>query len=199
MAVWQECTRKVQKLSLRESDGFPFIENLMSLLEDVDLEQVCVIARRLWLRCNTVVFGGSLIPPIQLVHQGYTELDDFHTSLQHTSALPGSPSQRYKLSWQKPAVGTLKTNWDAALDVQNNKMGVGALIHDATGEVIAAMCSTVSFVNDPGIAEATTLWRTVSFCQALDIQRLHLEGDALEIVHFMPSYIRALVGAGLAI
>lgn len=61
-------------------------------------------------------------------------------------------------------------------------MGVGVIIRDAVGTVVAAMCSTVPYITDPAVAEATALWKAVTLCLELNIQRLHLEGDAKEIV-----------------
>lgn len=56
LAVWMECPRKIQKLSIMESDGLLLIDTLMSLLEEVEFELVSFIARRIWLRRNSFVF-----------------------------------------------------------------------------------------------------------------------------------------------
>ncbi|GLT72939.1 hypothetical protein SLA2020_448330 [Shorea laevis] len=51
--------------------------------------------------------------------------------------------------WKKPVDGVIKLNWDAAIDERNNRMGVGVIFRDATGAVLASMCSIVPFVTDP--------------------------------------------------
>lgn len=75
--VWMECSRRVQKLSLMETDGLLLAEKLMTLLDDIELELVLFLLRRLWLRHNTVVFGGILTPPLQLFTQSTEALEDF--------------------------------------------------------------------------------------------------------------------------
>ncbi|GLT70004.1 hypothetical protein SLA2020_421090 [Shorea laevis] len=72
-----ESSRKIQKLSIVEDDGFLLFEQLLEHLEDSDLELVASIARHIWLRRNLVVFEGRFNPPIQVFHQGRDTLEFF--------------------------------------------------------------------------------------------------------------------------
>ena len=68
----------MQKLVIAENDGLGLFEKLSAVLDDEALELAVVIARRLWLRRNSFVFGGTLSSPQQVV-KGATELlSDFH-------------------------------------------------------------------------------------------------------------------------
>ncbi|GLT71410.1 hypothetical protein SLA2020_434310 [Shorea laevis] len=183
--VWMECTRKVQKLSFSVFDGFSLTESLMSLPDDADLEVVLFIARRLWLRRNAVIFGDSITHPFQFVKQCHAAFEEFRLATAVSDSIPSSESLP-PLSiplWQKPAPGTLKTNWDAAVDVRRNCMGVGVIIRDATGNVIAAQSSSFPNITDPAVAESFGLWQAVSLCKDLELSQIHFEGDASEIVH----------------
>ncbi|GLT76792.1 hypothetical protein SLA2020_484300 [Shorea laevis] len=93
-----------------------------------------------------------------------------------TQSLVGRPK------WKKPDVGMVKGNWDAAIDFKNQRMGVGLVVRNSTGSVLAAMCSSVPFITDPTTAEVVALQKAVSVCLDLGFQRIQLEGDALEIV-----------------
>lgn len=79
-------------------------------------------------------------------------------------------------------MGKLKTNWDAALDLKYKCMGVGIIVRDSDGAVVAALCSTIPYIFDPTLAEGVSLWRVVLLCLDLEIPRLILEGDSHEIV-----------------
>lgn len=61
-------------------------------------------------------------------------------------------------------------------------MGVGVIAHDASGAVLATMCTTVPFITDPAIAEAMGVWKAAVLCCELRIQRAIFEGDSLEVV-----------------
>lgn len=53
----------------------------MDHLDDDNLELVIIIARRLWLRHNTFVFGGDFSSPFQLLQQGLSLLEEFREAI----------------------------------------------------------------------------------------------------------------------
>lgn len=63
-----ECHNKIQKLSILESDGLCLFEKLMEQLYYTDLELVAFLARRIWLRRNSVIFGGEFTSLFGLVN-----------------------------------------------------------------------------------------------------------------------------------
>jgi hypothetical protein len=79
-AVWTECSRRVQKLSIEAHDGFSLFSQLLDLLDDNELAEVIFIARRIWLRRNSILFGGVLSSPAQLVQQSIASLQEFRTA-----------------------------------------------------------------------------------------------------------------------
>jgi signal transduction histidine kinase len=111
-----------------------------------------------------------------LFTQGQEALGDFRLSTLLTNAKTEFVPTRVAPLWQKPSAGKVKTNWDAAIDVQHKCMGVGVIIHDDVGAVVAAMCSKVPYITDPALAEAIALWKAVSLCLELNIQRYTLKG-----------------------
>lgn len=50
----------------------------------------------------------------------------------------------------------VKTNWDAAMDLNNKKMGIGIIIRDEKGEVLATTCDQKIYVHQPAIIESLT-------------------------------------------
>jgi hypothetical protein len=58
--------------------------------------------------------------------------------------------------WSPPPAGFFKTSWDAATARSQNITGVGAIIRDENGLVIAALSRTIHANLDPQTAEATT-------------------------------------------
>jgi hypothetical protein len=181
-SVWMECSNKIQKLSFVVTDGFGLVDSLFSLLESDELEQVLCLSRCLWLRRNSVVFGGNLLPPSQVFRQGREALEVFRNSVQGPDPPQTAPPRLDRNLWQKPEAGVVKTNWDAAIDLKGNRMGVGVIIRNEAGSVIAAMCAVIPFITDPTVAEAVALWRAVTLCGELTLQRIQFEGDAKEIV-----------------
>ncbi|GLT54267.1 hypothetical protein SLA2020_274790 [Shorea laevis] len=155
-AVWTECSRRVQKLSIEAHDGFSLFSQLLDLLDDNELAEVIFIARRIWLRHNFVLFGGVLSSPAQLVQQSQASLQEFRTVEPRPEPRVLAPPREKEL-WKPPSVGVLKANWDASLDLQQQQMSVGAIICTESGSIVASFCATVKSISDPTVAEALAL------------------------------------------
>jgi hypothetical protein len=56
--------------------------------------------------------------------------------------------------WQKPGHGWLKFNWDVALDVPRNKMGIGGIVRNHEGLAVVMFCAVKQNISDPTMAEA---------------------------------------------
>jgi len=89
MAFWQECNRKIQKLSCVEDDGMALIQFLWDKLDTDDLLLAFIVARRIWLRRNSFIFEGVFIPPQQLESTASDSLEFF--LLAQRAATSGGP------------------------------------------------------------------------------------------------------------
>jgi hypothetical protein len=181
-AVWMECSRKIQKLAIDEDDGLLLFWKLFDTLEEEDLLLVSCLARQIWLRRNSIVFGGTLSSPTHMVKSTMDFLTEFHAAQLLPPTASVARTQSVRQLWRRPPEGVVKVNWDAALDKDTKMMGVGVIVRDERGDVLATLCTTIPFVTDPTIAEAIAAWKAVELGCELGFQRVILEGDALEIV-----------------
>lgn len=83
---------------------------------------------------------------------------------------------------KRPGRGCLKVNWDATIDHQWVKVGMGIVALDHEGRVVAALCSSKPFHLSPTFVEAFVAWRIAEFCTTLDPGKILMEGDSLEVV-----------------
>jgi hypothetical protein len=84
-------------------------------------------------------------------------------------------------------MGFVKLNWDASVDWKGKKMGIALIVRDHAGGVVVMACETKEFVHDPAVAEALAAKRGVELSAEWGIQKLLLEGDALQIVQALNS------------
>jgi ribonuclease HI len=181
--VWGVCGRKVQKSS---GEGSTFIEVLENMIERgtiEDLEFHAVIARKIWFRRNTVVHGGEFSHPNVLLQEAVSSFTDYKNINAKDGRPPQLPITRVPTKWQFPPPGLYKVNWDAAIDSLNKRMGMGIIVRDCAGQVIAAKSQTVFFLQDPVIAEAQAALCAVEFSRDLGLQSIILEGDSLQVVN----------------
>jgi ribonuclease HI len=86
------------------------------------------------------------------------------------------------LQWSKPDAGFIKINWDTALDVRQNQIGVGIIARDEMGEVKAALCTALPYIQNPSVAEAFGARRAVEFARERGFSSIVIEGDSREVV-----------------
>jgi hypothetical protein len=71
---------------------------------------VACVARRIWLRRNTVVFGGKFLSPAQIVQSTLSSLEAFHHA-QHDPDTGLAPAPRSDCHfWQNLLRGRVKIN-----------------------------------------------------------------------------------------
>jgi hypothetical protein len=55
--------------------------------------------------------------------------------------------------WKAPSGGLVKVNWDAPIDMHNRKTGIGVIVCDYMGEVLATMQSLKGNITYPVVEE----------------------------------------------
>ena len=183
MDVWVECSKKFHKCSLVPASLTHILEFLLLRLEDEDIQLFAVVARQIWLRRNSFIFGGDLIPPSQVVILAKDQLQAFLAAEQ--TRIGGSirpPQPNSCISWTPPSLDVIKFNWDAAISKREQRMGMGFLARNSAGQVLASYCATKPYIVDPGIAEAVSAWKMIEVAVSLGFQSVIFEGNSLEIV-----------------
>jgi ribonuclease HI len=105
----------------------------------------------------------------------------FLVSLQKVPSSIGEVG-RIPPKWKVPVGGWLKLNWDATVNKQSKRMGIGIIVRDEKGEFVAAMAKVLPSINDPTVAEALAAWHAVNLCVAKGFHKIVLEGDSLVVV-----------------
>jgi ribonuclease HI len=113
-------------------------------------------------------------------------LDDFKRANEKHKAIAsglGTPAT----IWEAPSGGWLKANWDAGINVAQNRTGFGVVIRDSYGNLFAASCACRQGSLDPSVAEILGAIMAVQLCRDLDLMRVHFEGDAKTVVEAINS------------
>ena len=156
---------------------------------------VGVVARLIWLRRNSVVFGGDFMSPKLIRESASSQIENFNKAEagRNMGVTVLSVPEVVKLS--KPSPRWIKLNWDVAVDSGKQKMRIGIIARDHTGSVLAAVCASWPHVTKPTIAESIAIWKLANICLYLGLTKIVLEGDSLEVVKALQT--EGPVGAGL--
>ena len=79
-------------------------------------------------------------------------------------------------------------NFDGALFLEQRCAGLGVVVRDSAGLVIAALSQRVRLPGNADVVEALAACRAMRFAQELSLHHVVIEGDSLHV-------IQAIVGA----
>jgi hypothetical protein len=144
---------------------------------------VAMLVRSIWFSKNTLVHGGDLTHPTQVVQEATTSLEEFQRI--NTLTLKGQviTNSTTTVQWQAPPPGIIKVNWDAIVDKKNGCIGLGIIAQDIEGFILAARSSTHTICVDPTMVEAWIALQAVIFSKDIGLYDIILEGDAKQIVY----------------
>ena len=86
------------------------------------------------------------------------------------------------VTWFPPPPTLVKVNVDGATTKHQNIAGVGSIIWDELGQVVAAMCRKIPVPLGPSKAEAKAFEAGLQLARDMGFQDMILEGDSLILV-----------------
>uniref|UniRef100_A0A803PLQ2 RNase H type-1 domain-containing protein n=1 Tax=Cannabis sativa TaxID=3483 RepID=A0A803PLQ2_CANSA len=168
-----------------------YLLNLSTVLSQQDFELMLCILWGIWTDRNKVVHGGTPRQPAAIVNYAVRFLEDFTRARKSTppaaatsSEIPATSSTatvQQAAKWQPPQFNGFKMNVDAATNEEQKKLGIGALIRDHNGTVIAAFSKVVqgNFRSDE--MEAKALFHALNWALQNQLAITHIETDALRV------------------
>ncbi|XP_075641907.1 uncharacterized protein LOC142613431 [Castanea sativa] len=94
--------------------------------------------------------------------------------------MPNTPQQT--MGWQPPQSAQYKLNFDAAIYTDMGRSGVGAIIRNENGEVMAALSAMGPFVQDSEEAEIVACRIALEFAIDAGFSDLVVEGDNVNVM-----------------
>ncbi|XP_024038343.1 uncharacterized protein LOC112097373 [Citrus clementina] len=157
--------QKIWKITRFEDDLKDSVEqDMLSLLIELklrrskdDIELLVTILWMIWNARNNWIFKGVNDIPHVTVSKAEAVLEAFRrTQLPAATHIDIQSSSKLK-AWKPPQRGYFKVNVDAATNLEKQIAGLGAVIRDEAGNVIAAAVKVSKFYGDVFIAEAEAI------------------------------------------
>jgi len=132
-----------------ECDGLDFLTQLRAKMGEDELSLAITMARFIWMRQNDFIFRNQFTPPLVLFRQAEESVRSFAMATKNPSD-SGGGRESAPCRWSPLSAGWLKCNWDAAINKPGKRMGVGVVIGDDQGKVVAALAKTFFLHNGFG-------------------------------------------------
>ncbi|KAL0004444.1 hypothetical protein SO802_012005 [Lithocarpus litseifolius] len=134
--VWAGSIAKLQKGVTGFSNFMQLMEHLVDQLSTEEMELFWVQCCLIWNQHNCILYGGKLKHPTSLNKRAEEFLEEFkHAQVSLDGRLR---EQRIDDAWQPPPSMEYKLNFDAAIFSGQEKSGIGSIIRNDKGKVMAA-------------------------------------------------------------
>ena len=87
-----------------------------------------------------------------------------------------------KTEWRPPPQDWFKVNWDGVVNKIKGFVGMGVVVRDCQGMVVATLRKRKPLITDPFLAESYGALKAVQFARDLGLSKVVLEGDSLQAI-----------------
>lgn len=138
-----------------------------------------MIVSLIWARRNHLRVGDSLAPLWKINSMAVDNLLEFQRASSTLSPIPKAPSS---VKRTPPPAGWVKVNFDGATFKERNLAGLGCIIRNDKGLVMAAFTQFILLPTSVETVEVLAARSAVGFTQELSLEQLILEGDSESII-----------------
>lgn len=87
------------------------------------------------------------------------------------------------MKWHPPPIGLVKVNFDGALFARESKAGLGVIIRNDSGLVMASLSQNIPLPTSEEMVEVLATCQALWLAKELGFQRLIVEGDLESIIN----------------
>jgi hypothetical protein len=177
-APWSSSMIQNQYLNFME-----LFHHCHSTLPDPKFQLFATTTWLIWYQRNCQRLNQQQAPINQLRMRAQQLLSEFLAAQVSHSSTTGQPAPPIKVSWQPPQPGRYKANFDGAFFEESNEAGVGVIIRNHKGEVMASLCQRIPFPHSVEAMEAYAARSAVQLSSELGLKEVDIEEDSLTIVN----------------
>ena len=165
-------------------DVLGFFYNVSELVEVSKFDFFICLVWEIWNHRNKVLSENEKWSPEALVEWTGGFLDDYREA---NKARTRKGCKDSVSSWPPPSPGVCAISVDAAVDYTSSRYGTGCVIRDHRGVVVASEISVNQRGFSPPLAEAAAIIRGLSLAKELEIWRVVVQSDCLQVVNAIKS------------
>ena len=152
---------------------------LILQLDQPELQELfAILAWSLWF-CRNKIRVNELG---KVPHDVVSWANNFRHEYQSIKKGTNADRQKENVKWVPPPQGWFKVNVDGAIFKETNKAGIGVVVCDSQGWVLAALSEKVDGVQDAEDIEALAIRRAIRFAIQTSFNCVIIESDSLSVV-----------------
>ena len=156
--------------------------------EEKDAELLAFTTWAVWTRQNQLRFNEASCPLNQIMSLS----KDRKAKFQCIHPVTMTPLHRNHTRWKPPEQEVYKMNYDEAVFSQQGKAGLGVIIRNSEGAIMALMTQQIPLPTTVAQVKALAVRRAAIFALEIGITKAILEGDLETIVKELMAPIPSL-------
>ncbi|XP_075665465.1 uncharacterized protein LOC142635144 [Castanea sativa] len=136
----------------------------------------------IWRQRNQVRLNQAACNVDQIAQQSKEMLAEYQACQTTRTTSLSDWQTRSRQRWIVPPVDMAKINFDGAVFTGENKSGIGIVIRDRSGLVIASCSKKLQQAYSSAEVEALAAATALSFAADIGINKAILEGDSMEVI-----------------
>jgi hypothetical protein len=112
----------------------------MQILQTQELQIFAMLTWLIWFRCNRQRLDQPTDEIDRLYPRALELLTEFHQAQDNHSQTSHATEPSTRTKWKLPIPDRFKVNFDGATFAETNEAGLGAIICNHQGEVMASLC-----------------------------------------------------------
>ena len=149
-----------------------------ALEEDEDPSLLAYTAWTLWNRRNKCRTNEPQYPLNQVLQFAKERRKEFQIAQSNFS----KQLHRKHTHWKPPEAGLFKVNYDGAIFKEQGRVGIGVVICNSDGAVLASLSQQIPLPTTVAQVEALAAWRAAKFALEIGIDQVIIEGDS-EVIY----------------
>ncbi|GMY05131.1 putative ribonuclease h protein [Fagus crenata] len=138
-----------------------------------------MISWMLWHERNKSRISPSTSSPADTHSRAIALWQEF---LLETTLPKSNRTPRTVIPWSPPPLGLYKTNFDGAVFQDTQEAGIGVIIRDSNGLIIASLAQKIPYPGSVELVEALAARRAVTFAFEIGAWKTEFEGDSEKII-----------------
>ncbi|KAH9685373.1 reverse transcriptase domain-containing protein [Citrus sinensis] len=183
--IWDLAPLPVQPLKDHNQDFFSAIQEMQSRSSTAEAKLMVVYCWVIWSPRNKFIFEGKKSDSRILAAKAESVLRAYQRVSKPGNVQGTKDRGIDQQKWKPPPKNVLKLNVDAAVNSKDQKTGLGAIVRDAEGKILAVGIKQAQFRERVSLAEAEAILWGLQVAKQVSSSSLIAESDCKEVVELL--------------
>ena len=147
-----------------------------------ELQIFAMVTWSIWYRRNRQRLDHPIEELHRLLPRSIELLMEFHHAQDDVPPQPASTRPTCQAKWKPPADGSYKANFDGAIFAETSEAGIGVIIRNDQGAVMASLSQRIPYPHSVEAVEAYAARSATQFAIDLGFRDMIFEGDSFKII-----------------